>query len=128
MVLIARSSKYEDAARTLHALGKHRLNDLLATTMPGTLLARVIPLISDKAFQGLADADIVPLMRSENEDVRKSASIKYVHAFPRRRVRQFLDEYMAADQFYPKSGSYKPTGSRSWICQGGRVRVILATT
>ena len=100
MLFIAKSSKYEDAARTLHALGRHRLNDLLATTMPGTLLARVIPLISDKAFQGLADADIVPLMRSENEDVRKSASIKYVRSFPRGRVRQFLDEYMAADQFY----------------------------
>ena len=28
----------------------------------------------------------------------------------------------------PKSGSYKPTGSRSWVCQGGSVRVILATT
>jgi len=28
----------------------------------------------------------------------------------------------------PKSGSYKPTGSRFWVCQGGSGRVILATT
>ncbi|WP_281717989.1 DUF4062 domain-containing protein [Pandoraea apista] len=100
VLLIASSTKYEDAARTLYALGKHRLNDLLATTMPGHLLARIIPLIPDRAFRGLADADIVPLMRSETEDVRKLASLKYVRTFPRRRVKQFLEEYMAADQFY----------------------------
>ncbi|WP_321880982.1 DUF4062 domain-containing protein [Burkholderia cepacia] len=99
-LLIVSSTKYEDAARTLYALGKHRLSDLLATTMPGYLLARIIPLIPDKAFRGLSDADIVPLMRSETENVRKVASLKYVRAMPRRRTEQFLEEYMAADQFY----------------------------
>lgn len=97
---IGSSTKYADAARTMYALGKHRLNDLLATTMPGRLLARIIPLIPDKAFQGLADVDIAPLMRSETEDVRKFASLKYVRTFPRRRVKQFLEDYMAADQVY----------------------------
>lgn len=100
LLSIASSTKHDDAARALYALGKHRLNDLLATTMPGHLLARIIPLIPDKAFQGLTDAVIVPLMRSEIEDVRKLTSLKYVRAFPRRRVKAFLDEYMAADQFY----------------------------
>jgi hypothetical protein len=100
LLLLASSTKYEDAARTLYTLGKHRLDDLLATTMPGSLLARIIPLIPDQAFQGLADAVIISLMRSENERVRKSASLKYVRAFPRRRVKQFLDEYMVADQVY----------------------------
>ncbi len=28
----------------------------------------------------------------------------------------------------PKSGSYEPTGSWFWVCQGGSVWVILATT
>lgn len=97
---IASTTKYEDAARTLYALGKHRLDDLLAATMPGRLLARIIPLIPDKAFQRLDDTGIVPLMRAEAEDVRKLASLKYVRAFPRHRVKQFLEEYMAADQFY----------------------------
>lgn len=100
LLSIGSSTKYEDAARTLYVLGKHRLNDLLATAMPGYLLARIIPLIPDKAFLGLADVGIVPLMRSETEDVRKLASLKYVRTFQRRRVKQFLEEYMAADQFY----------------------------
>jgi Ser/Thr protein kinase RdoA (MazF antagonist) len=30
--------------------------------------------------------------------------------------------------FDPKSGSYEPTGSWFWVCQGGSVWVILATT
>ena len=100
LLSVASSTKYEDAARTLYALGKHRLDDLLATTMPGSLLACIIPLIPDKAFQRLDDTGIVPLMRAETEDVRKLASLKYVRAFPRQRVKQFLEEYMAADQFY----------------------------
>lgn len=100
MLSIARSTKYEDVARTLYALGAHRLNDLLAATMPGHVLANIIPLIPDKAFLGLAEAVIVRLMRSESESVRKRAALKYARVFPRRRVKKFLDDYMAADQFY----------------------------
>ena len=100
LLSIASSAKYDDAARTLYALGKHRPGDLLATAMPGYLLARVIPLISAKAFEGLSDAVIVALMRSETENVRKLASLKYLRAFPRRRMKQFLDTYMHEEQFY----------------------------
>ena len=45
---------------------------------------------------------------------------------PRRVLQDFEDTLVTDD--YPKSGSYRPTGSRSWVCQGGSVRVILATT
>lgn len=100
LLSISSSTKYDDAARTLYALGKHRPGDLLATAMPGNLLARVIPLISDNTFAGLSDAVIVPLMRSETEDVRKLTSLKYLRVFSRRRMKQFLDTYMAAEQFY----------------------------
>lgn len=100
MTLAASSTRDEDVARTLYALGKHKLNELLATAMPGRILAKIIPLISDRAFRELADAAIAPLMRSKNEYVRKAASLKYVRAYPRRTVEQFLDEYMAADDVY----------------------------
>jgi Domain of unknown function (DUF4062) len=100
MLSIGSSSKYDDAARALYALGRDRPGDLLATSMPGDLLARLIPLVPDSVFQRLTDSIIVPLVRSENEAVRKMASLKFLRAFPRRRVKQFLEEYMAADQFY----------------------------
>jgi len=95
-----RSTKYEDAARTLYALGKHRLNDLLVYEMPGILLARIILSMPDKSFRGLADAVISFLIRSESEDVRKLTSLRFIRAFPRNRSTAFLDQYMAADQFY----------------------------
>lgn len=100
LLSIEGSTKYEDAARTLYALGKHRLEDLLAITMPERLLSRIILLISDKAFQGLSNNVIVSLMKSESEDVRKWASLKYVKAFSRRQVKDFLEKYMALDQVY----------------------------
>lgn len=100
LLSMAGSTKYDDAARTLYALGRHRPGELLRTAMPGTLLARVIPLIPDKAFAGLSDIEIAPLMRSENEDVRKFASLKYMRVFNRRRIENFLDIYMAEEQFY----------------------------
>jgi hypothetical protein len=99
-LLISSSAKYDNAARALYALGRHRLGDLLATAMPGNLLARVIPLISDNAFAGLSDDVIVPLMRSDTEDVRKLTSLKCLRVFNRRRMKLFLDRYMAAEQFY----------------------------
>lgn len=100
LLSIGASVKYSDAARTLYALGKHRLDDLLTTEMPGTLLACIIPFISDNAFRGLSEANIISLMRSENDSVRRAASLKYVRAFPRRKLKLFLDHYMASDQFY----------------------------
>lgn len=97
---ISSSTKYDDAARTLYALGKDRLSDLLNIKMPGNLLARIIPLISDKAFHGLTDTVMVLLLQSETEDVRKLVSLKYVRTFPRNRVKQFLDNYLTGDHFY----------------------------
>lgn len=97
---IVSSTKYEDAARTLYALGKNRVDDLLTIAMPPNLLARIILLIPQKVFQGLSDSSIAALTRSEIEDVRKFASLKYVRSFSRRRAKKFLEEYMAADQFY----------------------------
>lgn len=100
LLSIASSTKYEDAARALYALGKHRLNDLLAVTMPASLLAHIIPLIPEKAFREINDATISSLMRSETTEVRKLASLKYVRSFPRQRVKHFLEQYMNAEHFY----------------------------
>ena len=94
------STKYADAAHTLFALGKHRLADLLATPMPTSLLAHIILLTPDKAFHGLDEAVIHFLMQSEDENVRKWAALKFVRAFPRRKVKQLLDKFLAANQFY----------------------------
>ncbi len=100
LLSIGGGTRYADSARTLYALGKHRLNDLLGLPISGYLLSRIIPLIPDKSFQLLPEGVIAPLLRSESEDVRKFAALKVIRAFPRRRVKNFLEDYMAADQFF----------------------------
>lgn len=100
LLSIANSSRYENAARALYALGKHRLKDLLAVKMPGRLLSCIIRIIPDSSFQLLDESDIVSLMRSDSDDVRKLASLKFIRAFPRHRIKAVLESYMAADQFY----------------------------
>ena len=100
ILLTEGTAKYEQAARTLFALGKHRLEDLLAAKMPGHLLARIIFMIPNKAFKALGDAVILSLLQSETEDVRKLASLKYVRAFSRHRVKPLLEHYMASDPHY----------------------------
>ena len=68
--------------------------------MPTSLLAHIILLTPDKAFHGLDEAVIHSLMQSEDENVRKWAALKFVRAFPRRKVKQLLDKFLAANQFY----------------------------
>lgn len=97
---ISSSTKYFDAARAIYSLGRHRLGDLLEIKMPSNLLAQLIPLISDRDFQKLTQGVILQLMRSENEEIRKFAALKYVRTFSRRQVKELLEEYMAADQYY----------------------------
>lgn len=63
-------------------------------------MAHLIPLIPEKAFRELTDAAVSSLMQSETAGVRKLAALKYVRSFPRQRVKQFLEQYMAAEQFY----------------------------
>jgi hypothetical protein len=93
-------SKCEDAARTIYALGKGRTSDLLSITMPGSMLAKLIPLISDKAFSELSDAQIFPLFQSKSEEVRKIVSLKYIRVFNRHRIKQFLETCIGSDQVY----------------------------
>jgi hypothetical protein len=100
LLFLASSTRYEDAARTLYSLGKHRLNELLATEMPGLLLARLLPLIPDKVFKGLSDVVVTRLTLSESEEVRKLTALKFVRTRARREVKQFLEKYVAADHFY----------------------------
>ena len=38
------------------------------------------------------------------------------------------NERALIEVYEPKSGSYRPTRVWFWVCQGGSVRVILATT
>ena len=90
----------EEAARALYSLGGDRLEDLLGFSMPASLLARLIALIPGDVFSRMSNKIIMSLLRSENEEVRRVTSLKFACIFPRRKIQQFLEKYMSADQVY----------------------------
>lgn len=93
-------SKYRDAALALCSLAKDRVKDLVATSMPSNLLVEVLKWLPHKTFRRLTDADIEPLLRSESDEVRRIAAIRYVHAFPRSRAKTLLHRYLDSTSYF----------------------------
>ena len=92
-------SKYRAAARAIYALGRTRLPEVLAMPAPSQLLAHLVAESSDKAFRSLGDASIMLLLRSEAEQVRKSAALKCVRALSKGRVAKLLASYVSGNKF-----------------------------
>jgi hypothetical protein len=86
-------SKFKEAARAIYALGRSRLNEALVMKAPSQLLSHLIVETSDKAFSGLSDVSITSLLQSEDDSVRKSASLKCIKSLPKRRVAKLLADY-----------------------------------
>lgn len=91
--------KYRVAARAICALGRSRLSEVLAMPAPSALLSQLIVTIPDKVFGNLSEKSINLLLQSEDDTVRKSAALKCVRAFPKRRVAKLLADYVSGGQF-----------------------------
>ncbi|HEV8660032.1 MAG TPA: hypothetical protein VGS96_15610, partial [Thermoanaerobaculia bacterium] len=95
-------SKYRVAARTIYALGRNRLSEVLTMSAPSRLLSFLVVGTSDKNFRGLSDAAILALFAAEDDRLRKAAALKCVKAMPRKRVTGLLASYMStpAHRYY----------------------------
>jgi hypothetical protein len=78
----------------IYSIGKNRMDELLELEMPKHLLTRVLLQISDKGFKSIAQDKIGRLLLNADETVRKVTAIKVVRSFPKKRVIQFLQEYV----------------------------------
>lgn len=92
-------TKNRIAARTIYELGRGRLPELLAMPALGKLLTQCILEIPDKAFGKLSNESINLLLRSENDSVRKSASLKCVKSLPKGRIAKLLKHYVSDGEF-----------------------------
>lgn len=92
-------SKYRAAARAINALGRTRLHEVLAMSVPSRLLSQIIIEISDKAFRNLSDVSINLLFQSEDDTVRKSAVLKCIRALTRGHIAKLLADYVSGGQF-----------------------------
>jgi hypothetical protein len=71
-------SKYRVAARTIYALGRNRLSEVLTMSAPSRLLSFLVVGTSDKNFRGLSDAAILALFSAGDDRLRKAAALKCV--------------------------------------------------
>jgi len=93
-------TSYRAGARAVYALGRSRLSELLALSVPSELLVRVLTEIPAAAFRRLEDPSIMRLLRSEHEDTRKIAAVKCVEALAKGRVSRLLADYLKGDGPY----------------------------
>ena len=76
------------------------VSELFALEMPTTILKRTISLCAESRFSQISNDFLLSLLHHESEDVRKSASIKAILAFPADRIKLILDEYLGSDSYY----------------------------
>lgn len=91
-------SKYQVSAKTIYALGRTRLSELLSMQLPNLLLPHLIVETPDKTFRELADETIIRLLQTEGEKVRKCIALKCIRALTKKRVIKLLADYMSSDE------------------------------
>lgn len=92
--------KYEQAADTILTLGKNRLAEILEIGMPGELLAQVIAKSPGKNFAALTDDQVLLLLRSDVEKIRKRTAVKIAKSFTKPRINKLLAAHMAEKSFF----------------------------
>ena len=94
------ADRYQHAASAVYALGGDRIGELLALELPGRLLVPLIQLVSARRFRQIPESQLMQLLRSKDEKVRKASVLKIISALPKKRVREILSTYSSAGQFY----------------------------
>lgn len=92
------NSKYVVAAHAIYELGRTRLAEVIAMPAPSQLITSLIVNIPIKSFGNLGDESIIPLLRSEDDSVRRTVALKCVRALAKRRVSKLLADYVSDDQ------------------------------
>jgi hypothetical protein len=91
-------SIYEATAKTIYALGRKRLPEVLKMISSGSLLVHLMNQIPDVAFRRLPDSSINVLLESGSTAVRKNAALKCIRALPKKRLTKLLESYIAGGQ------------------------------
>jgi hypothetical protein len=86
------------AAKAIYALAKSRFADLILMKMPARLMKQILLVCSDADFRRLGDDAVLELLGTEDDDLRKVATLKCVKSFSRIRVSGLLDTYLGHDR------------------------------
>ena len=92
---LADSERYKHAAKAVCSLGRLRLDELLAMSLPPKLKQMTVLKVTDAEFAQLAEVTLLNLLRSSSSDVRKVTALKCVKAFAKKRVTELLEMYLS---------------------------------
>jgi hypothetical protein len=97
-LLMSVDEKTLDAVSSaLIVIGKGRLAELIKLKMPYSLLQRIIKRWPEKEIAALSDSDLIPLLTSELDVIRKVTSLKVVRSLSKRRIKSLLNRYFEHD-------------------------------
>jgi len=89
-----------EVARAITSIGKkHSVSDLLSLEMPAAILKKTIDLCAESRFVKISHDALFSLFNHESDGVRKSASVLAVRAFPAKRIKSILREYIGSDKY-----------------------------
>jgi hypothetical protein len=94
----ANDAKYRTAARAVYAIGHNRFGELVELEMPPQVLLHIIVDASDRAFRSLTDAQILGLLFSNGDAIRKAASLKCIRSLAKSRVSRIFNAYTSSDR------------------------------
>lgn len=101
-----------EAAKAITSIGKkHSATDLLSLDMPAAILEKTIARCAKSRFARISDDALFALFEHKLEGVRKAAAVLAVCAFPAKRIRSVLREYVDSD----KSRYYNVTHWLDWV-------------
>jgi hypothetical protein len=87
-----------EVARAITSIGKkHSVSDLLSLEMPAAVLKKTIELCSESRFAKVSRNALLALFNHESMEVRKTAAILAVRAFPAKRIKSILREYVGSE-------------------------------
>jgi hypothetical protein len=117
------SATLEAVSSVLVLIGKGRLAELVKLKMPYQLLEAVIERASDKEIATLSNDELMPLLTSELDVIRKTTVLKTIRSLPKRRIKALLSRYVEHDGLRYYNVIY-------WLDFGAslpKVRVLQAT-
>lgn len=101
-----------EVARAITSIGKkHSISDLLSLEMPPAILKETIDICAESRFVNISRDALLALFNHESDGVRKSAAVMAVRAFPVKRIRAILHEYVG-------NGNYRYYNVIHWLDLG----------
>lgn len=89
-----------EVARAITSIGmRHSISDLLTLEMPAAILKKTVELCSESRFSQISRDALLSLFNNESDGVRKAAAVMAVRAFPAKRIKSILREYVGGEKY-----------------------------